>query len=141
MENASKALIIAGAILISIVLVSVGVIVVQSLNPDQAISQMSQQEIESFNSNFIGSIGNNKQGTLVRTLITTVATNNSQYADDESRQVKITIENVTGLTAKEVTDPNELSRIRNSINSSARYDLQNTVKGNGQVDVITITKK
>ena len=41
MENASKALIIAGAILVSILLISVGVLVMQSMNPmtEQAQSQ------------------------------------------------------------------------------------------------------
>lgn len=141
MENASKALIIAGAILISIVLVSVGVIVVQSLNPDEALSQMSQQEIESFNSKFVGSTGNNKQGSLVRTLVTTVMTNNSQYSDDTARQVKITTSGL-GTDVTDEVKPNELTKVRNAINGSSRYDVGYEVnEKNGQVTIITITKK
>ena len=41
----------------------------------------------------------------------------------------------------EITDPNTLTPIRNAINGSSRYDITYTVKSNGQVDVITITKK
>ena len=141
MENASKALIIAGAILISIILVSVGVIVVQSLNPDEALSSMSQQEIDSFNSKFTSNAGNNRQGTIAKSVISAVITNNSQYMDDTSRQVKIT---TVGLSsdAREITDPNELTPVRNAIVTTARYDINFTVNTKtGLVDVITITKK
>ena len=79
MENASKALIIAGAILISIVLVSVGVLVVNSLNPDEGIDEMERQQIATFNSKIEGSTGNNKQGTVARQLISTIISNNSTY--------------------------------------------------------------
>ena len=143
MENASKALIITGAILISIVLVSVGVIVVQSLNPDEALSSMTQQEIDSFNSKFISNTGNNRQGTIAKSIVSAAITSNSQYSDDESKQVKITTVGLTPATANvtEITDPNTLTPIRNAINGSSRYDITYTVKSNGQVDVITITKK
>lgn len=144
MENASKALIIAGAILISIVLVSVGVIVVQSLNPDEALSAMSQQEIDSFNSKFTSNAGNNRQGTIARSVISAAITSNSQYMDEESRQVKITTVGLTPSTANvtEITDPNELTPVRNAINSSSRYDIGYTINTKtGLVDVITITKK
>ena len=141
MENASKALIIAGAILISIVLVSVGVIVVQSLNPDEALSSMSQQEIDSFNSKFTSNAGNNRQGTIARSVITAVITNNSQYMDNTSRQVKITTEGLTS-DVREAYDPNELTPVRNAIVTTARYDINYTVDTKtGLVSVITITKK
>ena len=54
MENASKALIIAGAILISIVLIAVGVMVVNGANGaiDTAIGQMSDSEKTIFNQKF-----------------------------------------------------------------------------------------
>lgn len=141
MENASKALIIAGAILISIVLVSVGVIVVQSLNPDEALSSMSQQEIDSFNSKFTSNAGNNRQGTIARSVITAVITNNSQYMDNTSRQVKITTEGLSS-DVREAYDPNELTPVRNAIVTTARYDINYTVDTKtGLVSVITITKK
>ena len=49
MENASKALIIAGAILLSIVLISLGLIVVNRTQNTVKNANVDQQEITSFN--------------------------------------------------------------------------------------------
>ena len=144
MENASKALIIAGAILISIVLVSVGVIVVQSLNPDEALSSMTQQEIDSFNSKFVNNAGYNRQGTIAKSVITAAITNNSQYSDDENKQVSITTKELTNSAANvtEEKNPNTLSTVRNAINGSSRYDIEIQYnEKTGQVKGVTITKK
>lgn len=139
MENASKALIIAGAILISIVLVSVGVIVVNSLNPDQAVSEMTQQEVNTFNSKFNNSTGDNRLGSVAKTLISTVMTNNAAAGTDTSNQVAITFAEGS-LTAS--TDASALSAARNKIVNSARYDITVTeTHANGKVKTITITKK
>lgn len=134
MENASKALIIAGAILISIVLVSVGVIVVNSLNPDSAVEEMTKQEVDSFNSKFNSSIGNNKLGSVAKNLISTVMTNNSNT--DDTRKVVVQLDNET-----ETSDANALSLLRNKVNTSVRYDISVTeTTTNGRVKKITITK-
>lgn len=139
MENASKALIIAGAILISIVLVSVGVIVVNSLSPDQAVDEMTQQEVNTFNSKFTNSIGDNRLGSVARTLISTVITNNASYASDTSNQVAITFSDAS-LSAS--TDASALSAARNKIINNARYDITVTENHpNGKVKTITIVKK
>lgn len=134
MENASKALIIAGAILISIVLVSVGVIVVNSLNPDSAVEEMTKQEVQTFNSKFDSSIGDNKLGSVARSLISTVMTNNTNT--DDSNKVSVILDNET-----EAVEQQALSLLRNKVNTSARYNI--TVTGttsSGRVKQITITK-
>jgi len=143
MENASKALIIAGAILISIVLVSVGVLVVQSLDPSSAIEGLDAQTIQMFNSKYETNSGLNKPGSIVRTLLSDVMTNNRQNEGDEGKIIKVTTENFVTTTAnqEEVIDPNTLSSIRNAVNGSSRYDISYTTKKNGLVDVITIVRK
>lgn len=143
MENASKALIIAGAILISIVLVSVGVLVVNSLDPSSAIDDMDAQAIGQFNSKFTSSTGMNKQGSIVRTLLSNVATNNTQNEGDEGKIIKVTTVDFVVSTANqsEVIDANTLATIRNAVNGSSRYDISYTTKKNGLVDVITITRR
>ena len=133
MENASKALIIAGAILISIVLVSVGVIVVNSLNTDDAVTTMTQQEIQAFNSKFDSAAGLNKTGTIVKSLIGTVITNNAQYSGDTEKTIKVTMGDTT-----EATDSTTLSTMRNSVNSSKRYDITMTYGSTGIINGITI---
>lgn len=78
MENASKALIIAGAILISILLISVGIIVMNAINDpiSEAGSSAESQAIEIFNSKFTAYIGNNVDYTTVKSLFTTVTSVN-----------------------------------------------------------------
>ena len=73
MENASKALIIAGAILISILLISVGIIVMNSINKpvDQAGTTADAQAIEMFNSRFSGYIGKGQTAQAMKSLINT----------------------------------------------------------------------
>ena len=69
MENASKALIIAGAILISILLISVGVMVMNSAGDvtGQAGESMQSAAIQSFNADFLNYEGVQK-GSSVRSL-------------------------------------------------------------------------
>ncbi len=126
MENASKALIIAGAILISIVLVSVGVLVVNSLRPDEAIGSITQQEVDSFNSKFLSSTGNSVAGSTVKTLISTVITNNAQNADYQ-------------ISINDMTASADLSAYRNTINNSRRYKVLITEYAtDGRIAAITV---
>ena len=128
MENASKALIIAGAILISIVLVSVGVLVVNSLRPDEAIGSMTQQEVDSFNSKFLSSTGNSVAGSTVKTLISTVITNNAQNVDYT-------------ISINDMTASADLSAYRNTINNSRRYKVLITEYAtDGRIAAITVEK-
>ena len=141
MENASKALIIAGAILIAIVLVSVGVIVVNSLNTDNAVSTMTEQEINAFNAKFESSTGTNVSGSVVKSLLSTVITNNSTNA----RQIKISAAfsytDSTGKSVKrsdkDVTDANSITAIKNAISTGSRYEVS-PVYTNGLITSITI---
>ena len=54
MENASKALIIAGAILLSILIIAIGMFIYTSSQStiNDSLTQMNTQEIEAFNSQF-----------------------------------------------------------------------------------------
>ena len=69
MENASKALIIAGAILISILLISVGVMVMNSASDvtGQAGETMGGAAVQSFNAEFLNYEGVQK-GSSIRNL-------------------------------------------------------------------------
>ena len=84
MENASKALIIAGAILISILIVGLGVIIYNNVSGIATQDTMSQQERAAHNSPFTAYFGNSIQGANVRALITSVNSNNqSANVNDE----------------------------------------------------------
>lgn len=92
MENASKALIIAGAILISILLIGVGMLLYNSATGtmDEAVSQMSRNEKTMFNSQFTqyeGSIS----GSNVKALLQIVGENNAEHpAAGEPKHVALT---------------------------------------------------
>ena len=88
MENASKALIIAGAILISILLITIGIVLINSGRDvvDTGTAGMQSQKIQTFNSQFTAYEGTRK-GSEIRSLFNTV---NASNATDEVHQVKIT---------------------------------------------------
>ena len=74
MENASKALIIAGAILISILLISVGIIIMNAINdPVSRTSETaSSQAVQIFNSQFTGYAGTEVDYNTTKQCITAV---------------------------------------------------------------------
>lgn len=88
MENASKALIIAGAILISILLISVGIMIFSSSSGlfNSAKTSMSDQEKSLFNQKFTIYEGSKNSATNIKELIRTINANN---ADDENAPVTI----------------------------------------------------
>lgn len=92
MENASKALIIAGAILISILLISIAIILINSGSDvaEAGTSSMASQKIQTFNSQFTAYEGR-KKGSEIRGLFNAV---NSSNAVDATHQV--TIDNASG---------------------------------------------
>lgn len=85
MENASKALIIAGAILLAIVIISLGLVVVNNSRSVTENANLSEQEIQSFNAKFIAYEGTNVSGSRVNALIQQViATNQSLYNEGDT---------------------------------------------------------
>jgi len=83
MENASKALIIAGAILVSILLISVGIIIMNAINEpvQQSANSATSQAVEAFNAQFLSYEGT-QTGATLRGLIAKVNASNSANPDD-----------------------------------------------------------
>ena len=90
MENASKALIIAGAILISILIISLGVIIYQQAAGVVNNNSMDELEVTQFNSKFENYFGNNIKGATAQSLVEAVKANNNSQ-DDTSRMVEVTV--------------------------------------------------
>ena len=92
MENASKALIIAGAILISILIVGLGVIIYNNVSDVASSGTLDAQQISSHNSPFESYFGDYVSGSNVKALFTQVqANNNAAAANGEDTGNKITI--------------------------------------------------
>ena len=88
MENASKALIIAGAILLSILIIGLGVFIYNQAKNAIGPVGMDQLAIQQFNATFEGYEGT-KSGSQVKQLIKTVISSNFTNADDDSMKIKI----------------------------------------------------
>ena len=99
MENASKALIIAGAILISILLISIGIILINSGRDitSTGASQMQSQKISAFNNKFLAYEGI-KKGSEISGLVNEA---NASNATDSEHKV---IVYATGISAKNAGD-------------------------------------
>ena len=95
MENASKALIIAGAILLAILIISLGIMIYNQAAGVVNNNSMTEAEVNSFNQKFEQYIGNNVRGSSVNALISAVNTNNMSTDDDSER---VTLEGVSENT-------------------------------------------
>ena len=98
MENASKALIIAGAILLAILIISLGIMIYNQAAGVVNNNSMTEAEVNSFNQKFEQYIGNNVRGANVNSLVSAVNTNNMS-TDDESERVTITGSVITENTS------------------------------------------
>ncbi len=85
MENATKALIIAGAVLISILLISVGIMVFNAANDplNQAQNSSEAQAITMFNESFQQYLGTSITGQQAKNLISAINSSNAKNADHQ----------------------------------------------------------
>lgn len=107
MENASKALLIAGAILICILLIAIGMYIYNSAQGtiQTAAGQMGQQDKEMYNSMIKKYVGNSKKGSDVKQMIEDVISQNSQYVNESGKFISIHALNISGFAT--TTDPLE----------------------------------
>lgn len=76
MENASKALIIAGAILVSIMIIGLGVVILNNVRGTIANSKLTSEEAQANNEKFTSMFSQNASASDVKNLITLVRSNN-----------------------------------------------------------------
>ena len=140
MENASKALIIAGAILLSILLISLGIMIFNQAQDTIGNSGMSKAEIASFNNQFTKYEGI-KKGSEIKSLIQEVNSSNvSDVQAGNARNIQLVGAGNAASGANGTTVAYTYST--SSIASSARYDVSIEYDSNsGYVNKITITKK
>ena len=103
MENASKALIIAGAILLAILLISLGIMIFTQAQDVVSGSGMTEARISAFNDKFLKYEGT-KKGTMVKALIQEVMATNSESSNNDS--IQVTINGEVPNTTKNVTNNN-----------------------------------
>ena len=83
MENASKALIIAGAILLSILIIAIGIYIFNGANSTvvNSMQSMTTSEIEAFNNQFLSYDGK-QSGSNVKALIGRLIANANTYKEE-----------------------------------------------------------
>lgn len=142
MENASKALLIAGAILICILLIGVGMIIYQGAigNIEEGLGQMSQQEKMMFNEPYINYEGEKVSGNKVKALIGNAMSNNSTNQEIEGKLVSISIDGTEITATKDQLNTNLMSSARAKINTGATYTVVLEYSDAGLVNKAVITK-
>lgn len=127
MENSTKALIIAGAILITITLISLGLVVINKTRGTQNVvgDNSESMAVQTFNSQFTSYVGDNIKAIKVKDLISLVKSSNIYYGFDDSTAV----------------GTNKFIKIEkkgfSTISASKTYKVQATYS-QGYVSVITI---
>ncbi len=104
MENASKALIIAGAILLAILLISLGILIFNQAQDTVNNSGMSQAEITAFNNKFLKYEGNRQKGSVVKSLINEVLASNS---DSSLPDVTVSVDGETKTSTSDIDTKKE----------------------------------
>ena len=137
MENASKALIIAGAILLAILIISLGIMIYNQASGVVNNNAMSEVDISSFNQKFEQYTGTNVRGAQVNSLLGQIQTNNVTYQDDTSRQVKV---NVTATSWNGTKPSGTLVGVSyDKANTGETYKVTYTTDSKtGLIDIITI---
>ena len=138
MENATKALMIAGAVLIAILIIGVGMMIYNSAQGsiEGATSQVAQQEVEMFNSGFAQYEGK-RSGSQVKALISSVLNNNNKYGENGDN-VPEKVVKVTGEGKTDATSSADLSSIRASVVAGKQYNITLTYNDFGYVSTINI---
>lgn len=130
MENASKALIIAGAILISIVLITFGVIILGQGGEIINNSSMSETEISTFNAKFTAFEGLSVRGSKVNSLLNTVVQNNLSQ-DDDGKKVEVT----GNITLKK-----EATNVTTKADTGKTYTVTCNYSSTGLINSITVNE-
>ena len=131
MENASKALIIAGAILLSIIIISLGIMVVNNARTQIGGANLSKEQIQTFNSQWENYIGTGKSAAEVRAMYSAVMSSNAaETQSGEKRYIQVTN---TGIAKTAVITSAPSMTTLPAITSSATYTIKAGYGSNGLI--------
>lgn len=144
MENASKALIIAGAILLAILLISLGIMIFNQAQDTVNNSGMSQAEITAFNNKFLKYEGKGKTGSEVKALLSEVIANNGDE-NNSHRMISAvfqpagTVNKTTIIASNNSGQPNTKSIVTSKNYNVYMHYYNNGTKLNGGRESTTVT--
>lgn len=137
MENASKALIIAGAILLAILIISLGILIFNQAQDTVGSVNMDEQEIMAFNNKFTQYEGESVRGSQVNALAQAVLANNQSAKNNGDTATKGIQMNISG---KEAIKANGESESFTRVPTGTYYKVDFKYK-NSLVNVIEVTEK
>ena len=154
MENASKALIIAGSILLSILIIALGMYIFSTSSTSSNLSQLTETEIQAFNAKF-ENYNQSQRGSDVLSLINAVRANATanQRSAEKIPTVTYTPQSGSATTATGNQDLSAtsggtttllnayvgaLSTITNDIQKSHTYTVEMNYNKAGLISEITI---
>ena len=147
MENASKALIIAGAILLSILIIALGIFIFNAAKGAVNTKQLDATEKQTFNApieQYEGRQIGSSVKQLIAELITNATTNADAderlpdilYVDSKSKGPAVNVNNIQSTVSNPNT--NQMSTLRSKISSTHYYTIGIEYNEAGLVGTITI---
>ena len=152
MENVSKALLIAGAIVLAILIIGAGMYAFNksSTTVESTMETLSIQEKEAFNSQFMMYDGK-VTGADVKSLIGTLISNSASYEDQLSKVPSVVIDTKVATESEKIEDatrptsPNkmqdyvdQLTIIRNAVDKKHKYTIEMNYDETGLVGEIKL---
>lgn len=146
MENASKALIIAGAILLSILIIGLGMTIYQKASGAMDGADLGGQQVQVYNAEFENYKGT-QTGANVRALVQVIQSHNRTKADDTTLQISVSLENGGQQTNTPTDKSSTVEEPESSVSSVAvskikagwNYDVQFTYSKAGYITHCYIT--
>jgi len=136
MENASKALIIAGAILVSILIITLGIMIYGQAKGVIDTNAMSELEIRQFNEKFMQYDGSRVRGATVNSLLQAVVAHNLS-ADDDSKRITVVSRAKSIAAEHKIKLTKEDHSVENKAKTGSTYSVtckisDGTPKGGGK---------
>jgi len=131
MENATKALLIAAAILVAIIIISIGIAVVNKGQEAVGDADLTEAEVNAFNMKFKNYEGTNKTAADVNALLSAVVTHNQTAAT--TGEPVVTLSGAGGNTL------NGSSTSYTKVSGSTRYTVTCTYAAGGRITSITVS--
>lgn len=130
MENATKALLIAAAVLVAILIISFGLVIYNKSTTATDSADLTATQIQAQNEKFAKYEGKNQRGSVVNALLETVLTNNTTAT---SEGAKVAVKGAVTLGTSS-------SSIGAKADTSILYNITCTRGASGVINEITIEK-
>ena len=135
MENATKALMIAAAVLVAILIISLGIGIFTSASEQMGDMDLSEYQVQEFNNKFKNYEGTNVSGSEVNALLDT-AFNHNNAQDDKATCITVKLDGTTVVKKSNSikTSPAKVPTV-NKYSVVATYDTTTNL-----IKQLTITK-